>query len=177
MYPKQKLILRLGVFSIAFAVIALIAGACSQKTPPAPQAPQASAAAQINRASRDSERLRFLMDQMLAMDLERQLLEMNAGVKTVRDVSDLALTADVLAASARPITDFYAGSGPSEESRCQFEKYVTSFRQHALELGACARDKDLISSSSKLNEVIAACNACHSAFRWPTSLNRSPRIG
>lgn len=170
MYSNTRILRRLGV---PLAVFALIASACAQKTPTSPPTAPVSAA----RTSRESQRLCFLMDQMLALDLERQLLEMNAGLKTVRDVGDMALTADILAASARPITDYYAECGSSEESRLLFEQYVTSFRQHAFELGACAREKDLINSASRLNEVIASCNACHAAFRWPTSMERSRRIG
>jgi cytochrome c556 len=107
------------------------------------------------------------MDELCRLDFDRLSAEMQAGMKPYRDISEVAVTAAILAADARMIPSVYKDAGLNEERRHAFDQLANKLHDETLELNELAKNNDLPKIRAQLNQVVATCNACHASFRGP----------
>jgi cytochrome c556 len=100
------------------------------------------------------------------VDLYAQLPEeYGATVEQEATMHELAQVAAKTADAARHIPDVLAEVKLSQSEREIFSKLAKKLETEARELQQHAEEKDTDEIQSSMDEMIATCNACHTAFR------------
>lgn len=142
--------------------------ACSQKEPAPADRPAAAADDSHGLHMINNKRLRLIMDQFRALDLDAICRQMEAGGHPDRRIEEVATMAADLASDARAIPMTFKNTEMNDESRRVFDRLAARLGTEATELGELARRQDARRIKGKLDELIHTCNECHSSFRGPT---------
>jgi len=116
----------------------------------------------------NSERLRLIMKQLRALDLEAICREMEVGRQPDRRIEEVAEMASALASDARLIPALFKDTEMTSESRRVFDQLAARLQNQASQLGDLARSQNARRIQSKLDELVQTCNECHQSFRGPT---------
>jgi cytochrome c556 len=112
-----------------------------------------------------TQRLEEVMKQLDQIALDRLPQEVDLGTRQDRHLGEVEALAKALAQTAETIPTSVSQYQFSTEERKVFDNLVGMLYSRAVMLQQRAAAKDLSGVEGSLDEVVATCNACHSAFR------------
>lgn len=124
-----------------------------------------------------SDHLSDLMKALNNLTFEQMRLpqEMDGTVARRQHVREVSRVATTLADDAALLRDMLDGTKIPEQDRPAFDGFAQKLRTDALAMKAAAEQDDLSAMNTQLHQMIATCNACHSAFRALPPLDRMRR--
>lgn len=114
-----------------------------------------------------NQRLRDIMHRLSGMDFESISNEIAMTGAVHSDICEVSRLATELASDAQVIPLIFRDTEMQDESRRVLDTMARRLHDEALELRRFADANNVTLVKTKIDDMIATCNACHSSFRAP----------